>query len=145
MAHATSIRPHQGVVVKWSHVNDNGERERETEVQCVCGGSQSLTLVNSAEMVSRQANTHSSTNGKMYPILCWEILPLPVISFAYLLKWSIIRSSRMFSGKFPTQRCRVSLTIVVCICYGLHCLVFAVVVDCDFVWCGICITKSNVG
>ena len=30
----------------------------------------------------------------------------------YRLKWSRIRSSRMVCGKFPTQRCLVSLTIL---------------------------------
>lgn len=30
----------------------------------------------------------------------------------YRLKCSLMRSSRMFSGRFPTHRCRVSLTIL---------------------------------
>lgn len=36
----------------------------------------------------------------------------------YLLKWSRILSSCIVSGKFPTQRCRVSRTIVPQVLHG---------------------------
>lgn len=47
------------------------------------------------------------------------LIPLAVVALStYRLKCSRIRSSRIFSGKFPTQRWRVSLTILLRTLHG---------------------------
>lgn len=91
------------------------DRERER-----CDSGSDLVTLRSFDMGSHPrkqtpSGTSSPSSGRVrVQVQCvCESVVAALVSRHYLLKWSMIRSSRMFSGKFPTQRCRVSLTIVV--------------------------------